>query len=100
MVTDSLVLVSSSKMLFVVEILHEHHHGEVIKCGEGQGNWSAWNLQSWGNVMFSDEARFCLRKTDGRVRVWRRRGERYSDCCIERVTPFNGGSVRYGLASP
>ena len=43
--------------------------------------------------MFSDESRFCLRKLDGRIKVWRRRGERHADCCIDRVTPFNGGSV-------
>jgi len=28
-----------------------------------------WNLKRWRNVMFSDEARFCLKKVDGRVRV-------------------------------
>ena len=28
-----------------------------------------WNLNRWRNVMFSDEARFCLKKVDGRVRV-------------------------------
>ncbi|KAJ8381891.1 hypothetical protein SKAU_G00026690 [Synaphobranchus kaupii] len=52
-----------------------------------------WNLRMWGNVMFSDESRFCLRKLDGRIKVWRRRGERYADCCTDRVTPSNGGSV-------
>ena len=41
--------------------------------------------------MFSDEARFCLRTADGRV--WRRPGERFADCCIERVTAYGGGSV-------
>ena len=43
--------------------------------------------------MFSDECRFCLRKLDGRVKVWRRPGERFADCCIDRVTAFGGGSV-------
>ena len=52
-----------------------------------------WNLRMWGNVMFSDESWFCLRKLDGRIKVWRRCGERYADCCIDRVTPLNGGSV-------
>ena len=47
----------------------------------------------WGNVMFSDESRFCLPKLDGRVKVWRRRGERYADCCTDGVTAFGGGSV-------
>ena len=43
--------------------------------------------------MFSDESRFCLRVLDRRVTVWRRRGERYADCCSDRVTAFGGGSV-------
>ena len=52
-----------------------------------------WIRREWGMVMFSDESRFCLRKVDGRVKVWRRRGERFDDSCIDRVTPFGGGSV-------
>ena len=43
--------------------------------------------------MFSDEARLCLNKVDGRVRAWRRPGERFADCCIERETVYGGGSV-------
>ena len=43
--------------------------------------------------MFSDESRFCLRKVDGRLRVWRRSGERFADVCVQEVTAFGGGSV-------
>uniref|UniRef100_A0A3Q3FTT9 Transposase Tc1-like domain-containing protein n=1 Tax=Labrus bergylta TaxID=56723 RepID=A0A3Q3FTT9_9LABR len=28
-----------------------------------------WNPRMWGNVMFSEKARFCLRKLDGRLKV-------------------------------
>lgn len=52
-----------------------------------------WNQARWSSVMFSDESRFCLRFIDGRVRVWRRRGERFADSCVSAVTPFGGGSV-------
>lgn len=34
------------------------------------------DLAQWGQVLFTDESRFCLRSPDGRQRVWRRRGER------------------------
>uniref|UniRef100_A0A8P4G4U6 Tc1-like transposase DDE domain-containing protein n=1 Tax=Dicentrarchus labrax TaxID=13489 RepID=A0A8P4G4U6_DICLA len=27
------------------------------------------------------------------VKVWRRRGERYADCCTDRITSLGGGSV-------
>jgi len=52
-----------------------------------------WNLNMWGNVMFSDESRLCLQKLDGRVKVWRRHEEHNADCCTNRVTAFGGGSV-------
>ena len=52
-----------------------------------------WNRAQWGNVMFSDESRFCLHKNDGRIRVWRRRGERNARACVVPRTAFGGGSV-------
>ncbi|KAL7847059.1 hypothetical protein SRHO_G00220390 [Serrasalmus rhombeus] len=52
-----------------------------------------WNLNMWRNVMFSDEFRFYLQQLDHRVKVWRRRGERYADCCTDRLTSFGRGSV-------
>lgn len=52
-----------------------------------------WNQAMWRSVLFSDESRFCLRKVDGRIKVWRRPGERFADCCVDRVTAFGGGSV-------
>ena len=36
-----------------------------------------WTRQQWGQVLFSDESRFCLQLADGRIRVWRRREERF-----------------------
>ena len=43
--------------------------------------------------MLSSESRFCLWQLDRRVKVWRRRGEPYADCCTNRITSFGGGSV-------
>ena len=42
--------------------------------------------------MFSDEARFWMKKVDGSVSMEVERGT-ISDCCIERDTPYNLGSV-------
>ncbi len=66
-----------------------HRLARLRWCRQHRG----WNLNMWRNIMFSDESRFCLRKLDGRVRVWRRRGERFADCCIDKVTAYGGGSV-------
>lgn len=43
--------------------------------------------------MFTDESRFNLSRSDGRVRVFRRRGERYAQCCIVERDRYGGGSV-------
>lgn len=52
-----------------------------------------WNRRQWSEVLFSDESRFCLRKIDGRIRVWRRTGERHLEPNVLPTTAYNGGSV-------
>ena len=52
-----------------------------------------WRRVDWNNVLFSDEARFNLSHADGRIRVYRRTGERYADCCVIQRDRFGGGSV-------
>ena len=50
-----------------------------------------WTRQDWRTVLFSDDSRFALSNSDGRIRVYRRRGERYADCCILQRGRFGGG---------
>ena len=52
-----------------------------------------WNRVDWVNVIFSDESRFSLQGNDGRVCVWRRRGERFSQQCVKESDAHRGGSV-------
>ena len=52
-----------------------------------------WTQQQWQNVTFTDESWFCLNISDGRVRVWRRRGESYADCCVRQAPRWGGGRV-------
>lgn len=52
-----------------------------------------WNLQNWRRVWFSDESRFQLEKRDGRIRVYRRRNERFAQNCVVERDNFGGGSV-------
>ena len=57
-----------------------------------------FRLADWRRVMFSDESRFSLQRSDRRQRVYRRLGERYSDACVREVDRFGGGGgVRNGL---
>ena len=59
--------------------------------------WSAvhsrWTRQQWSLVLFSDESKFNLSNPDRRVRVWRRRGERFHEDCVQQVVLQGGGSV-------
>ena len=47
----------------------------------------------WANVLFVDEVRVNLRVSDGRVRIYRRRGERNSQNCLLQHDRFGGGSI-------
>ena len=58
------------------------------------------NIAYWRRVHWSDEYRFVLYKSDGRVRVWRRRGERFHPDCIQLRVAFGGGSMMvWGMVS-
>jgi hypothetical protein len=52
-----------------------------------------WRRQRWQAVLFTDESRLNLFRADGRRRVYRRRNERYADCCVIEGHRFGGGSV-------
>jgi transposase len=52
-----------------------------------------WGDNEWKNVFFTDESRFNPRSPDGCEKVWRRPGERYSECCIFPRSGYNGGSI-------
>lgn len=52
-----------------------------------------WNRAQWATVLFTDEKRFKLYNSDGRKRIYRRRGERFSDPCVIRTDHYGGGSI-------
>ncbi|UYV69373.1 hypothetical protein LAZ67_6003354 [Cordylochernes scorpioides] len=56
-------------------------------------------MAEWNEIVFTDESRFCLQHHDGRIRVWRRRGERMlSSCVMHRHTgPVPGIMVWGGI---
>ncbi|UYV60256.1 hypothetical protein LAZ67_1000569 [Cordylochernes scorpioides] len=39
-------------------------------------------VAEWNKFVFTDESRFCLQHHDGRIRVWRHRGERMVNSCV------------------
>lgn len=52
-----------------------------------------WGIAEWRCCMFTDECRFALYESDGRMLVWRERNERYIEENMEARVPFGGGSV-------
>lgn len=56
--------------------------------------WALNNRRrQWNNVVFSDESRFNIHHADGRVRIYRRRNERFANNCVREVYPYGGGGV-------
>lgn len=54
---------------------------------------SRWRRAQWANVLFSDQSRLNLSHADGRLRVFRRKGERFSDACVIEGDRFGGCGV-------
>ena len=51
-------------------------------------------------MLFSDESRFCSDRTDGRMKCYRRRGERYIDVCLLERDRFGSPDVMvWGVSS-
>ena len=46
-------------------------------------------------MVWSDESRFALFESDGRVRVWRYPEEGYNKNCIQPTVKFDGGSMMF-----
>ena len=65
-----------------------------------------FGMRRWRRVMFTDESRFSLYRSDGRKRVYRRRGERFADACVVERDRFGGasvmvwGGISHGVKSP
>jgi transposase len=70
--------------------LQRHHRVARLRFAREHENW---NEDDWGRVLFADESRYCLRFPDGRQRVWRRTGERYTECTFSPRVSYRGGSV-------
>jgi len=48
-------------------------------------------VEDWKIVTWSDESRFLLRHSDGRVRIWRKQNEKMDPSCL--VTTVQAGGV-------
>ena len=52
--------------------------------------WCHFRGAQWDRIVFTDESRFLLRPTNGRLRVWRGKNERYNAIENALMCPFKG----------
>ncbi len=50
-----------------------------------------WTIEDWKNVAWSDESRFLLRHSDGRIRIWRKEHESMNPSCLLSLLHSLGG---------
>ena len=60
----------------VRQVLTRHHRQQ---CRLWAQTHRRWTRQDWQKVLFTDESLFCLTRGDGRIRVYSRRNERYTE---------------------
>ena len=73
---------------YVGTVLTHRHRRDRLQWADRPINWTR---QDWRTILFSDESRFALSNSDGWIRVYRRRNERYADCCVLQWDRFGGG---------
>ena len=52
-----------------------------------------WTVEHWGKIIFSDESKFNLYKSNGCTYVGRNSGEALNPCCIQQTVKHGGGSI-------
>uniref|UniRef100_A0AAZ3SSF8 Transposase Tc1-like domain-containing protein n=1 Tax=Oncorhynchus tshawytscha TaxID=74940 RepID=A0AAZ3SSF8_ONCTS len=62
----------------VWQVLTRHHRQQCCLWAQTHRRWTR---QDWQKVLFTDELPFCLIRCDGRIRIYHRRNERYTEAC-------------------
>ncbi len=58
-----------------------------------------WTIEDWKNIAWSDEFRFLLRHSDGRVRIWRKEHESMDPSCLVSMVQAGGDVMVWGIFS-
>ncbi len=59
-----------------------------------------WIIEDWKNIAWSNESRFLLRHSDGRVRIWRKEHDSMDPSChVSTVQVGGGGVMVWGIFS-
>ncbi|GFS67006.1 transposable element Tcb1 transposase [Trichonephila clavipes] len=83
---------SSRRSLLCLPLTQNQRH-LPHQWGDERRMWVA----EWNEVVFTDESRICLQHHDGRLRVWKHRGERMLNSCVmHRHTGLAAGIMVWG----
>ena len=64
------------RMPLVGSVLLTRHQGARLQMSRRR---LRWGRRQWMRVIFADESRFNFNRHEGRIRVFRRRGERFAN---------------------
>ncbi|GFU20394.1 transposable element Tcb1 transposase [Trichonephila clavipes] len=92
---------SAKRPLLGLHLTQNHRRLHRQWCDERR----MWAVE-WNEVVFTDESRICLQHHDGRIRIWRHRGERMLNSCVmyrhtgpaPGIMAWNG--IRYHSRNP
>ncbi len=81
----------SSRRPHRVPLLSAKNRKRSLQFTQAHQNWT---IEDWKNVAWSDESRFLLRHSDGRVRIWYKEHESMdASCLVSTVQAGGGGGV-------
>ncbi len=90
-------MVYSSRRTHRVPLLSAKNRKRRLQFTQAQQNWT---IRDWKNVAWSDESRFLLQHSDGRVRSWRKEHESMDpSCLVSTVQAGCGGVIVWGIFS-
>ncbi|GFV07625.1 hypothetical protein TNCV_4941271 [Trichonephila clavipes] len=84
---------SARRPLLGLSLTQNYRRLRRQRCDERR-MWAA----EWNEVVFTDELRICLQHHDGRIRVWRHRGERMLNSCV--MHRYTGPAPGYTFSVP
>jgi hypothetical protein len=70
-------------------LVDRHRRSRLAWCLARRG----WNLRTWHKIHWSDDSRFLLHVTDGRMRLWWHKNTSYTRRNIQPTVPYGGCSV-------
>ncbi len=80
----------SSRRLHRVPLLSAKNRKRWLQFEQAHWNWT---IEDWKNIACSDESRFLLQHSDGRVRIWCKEHESMDPSCLVSTVQAGGCSV-------